>query len=64
MDWDDLKPKPAKAIAVGENLEALSLAELEARVVSLTAEIERTRTEIARKQKHTAAADALFGKSS
>lgn len=64
MDWDDLKPKPAKAIMVGETLETLSLAELETRIASLTGEIERTRAEIERKQKHTAAADALFGKSS
>ncbi len=51
MDWDDLQ-KPTKAeIVVGESLERASLAELEARIMALEAEIERVREEIARKKK-------------
>ena len=41
MDWDELKPEPPKAITVGEDLKTLSVAELEARIVTFTAEIER-----------------------
>ena len=60
MDWDDLKPKPAKALTVGEDLEALSVAELEARIVALNGEIDRIRAELAAKKVHEAAASALF----
>jgi uncharacterized small protein (DUF1192 family) len=60
MDWDDLKPKPPKAITVGEDLKTLSIAELNERIAALGAEIERTRTELQAKQAHEAAAAALF----
>jgi uncharacterized small protein (DUF1192 family) len=60
MDWDELKPKPPKAITVGEDLKTLSVAELEARIVTFTAEIERVRTELQAKKAHEAAAAALF----
>lgn len=61
MDWDDIRPKPPKAAAsVGENLETLSVAELEARITLLEAEIERTRAELAKKRAHESAAAALF----
>lgn len=60
MDWDDLKPKPAKAISVGEDLKALAIAELESRVAALKAEILRVEAEIDAKRKHEAAASALF----
>lgn len=60
MDWDELKPKPAKAIAVGENLEPLSVGELEARIVALQGEIERVKAELHAKKSHEAAAAALF----
>jgi uncharacterized small protein (DUF1192 family) len=59
MDWDDVKPK-AKGVALGENLETLSIAELTARVEALKAEIERVAAEIARKQAHEQAASKLF----
>jgi uncharacterized small protein (DUF1192 family) len=62
MDWDDLKPKPPKAIAVGEDLKTLSVAELEERMVALAAEIERIKTEMQAKKAHEAAAAALFKK--
>lgn len=61
MDWDDVRPKtPAKGMTIGENLEALSLAELEARIGQLEQEIERVRAELARKRAHEEAAAALF----
>jgi uncharacterized small protein (DUF1192 family) len=66
MSWDDDRPrpvKPAAAITVGEPLANLSIAELEARIAALTAEIERVRTELRAKQAHEAAAAALFKKS-
>ena len=43
MDWDDLKPKPPKGITLGESLKSLSVAELEARIAALHAEIERVK---------------------
>ena len=60
MDWDDVKPKPAKAIVIGEALETQSVAELQFRLAALVAEIERVGTEIERKRCQNAAADALF----
>lgn len=62
MDWDDLKPKPVKAVAVGDDLTRLSIAELDERVVLLEAEIVRIKAAADAKRRHTAAADALFGK--
>ena len=60
MDWDELKPKPLKAVTVGEDLKTLSVAELEARIVTFTAEIERVKAELQAKKAHEAAAAALF----
>jgi uncharacterized small protein (DUF1192 family) len=60
MDWDDLKPKPPKAITVGEDLKTLSVAELDERIAALTAEIERIKAELQAKKTHEAAAAALF----
>lgn len=61
MDWDDLKPKqPAKAVTVGEDLSAMSVAELDARVAALEAEIARVQTERRAKAARNAAADQLF----
>ncbi len=60
MDWDDLVPKPVKGVVVGETLEALSVAELEARIVALEAEITRVNAELDKKRRHEAAAAALF----
>lgn len=59
MDWDDVSAKKP-VITVGENLTALSLAELDQRIASLSAEIERVRAEIAKKKAHEAAAAAIF----
>jgi uncharacterized small protein (DUF1192 family) len=61
MDWDDDKPKtPANAITLGENLQHLSVAELEARLAALEKEKERVQAELNAKQAHEAAAAALF----
>jgi uncharacterized small protein (DUF1192 family) len=60
MDWDDLKPKPVKAITVGEDLKSIGIAELEARVAALRAEIERVEAEIKSKRSHGEAASAFF----
>lgn len=60
MDWDDLKPKPKATMAVGDVLDTLSVAELEARITAFTAEIERLKAEIQRKKAQTSAAESLF----
>jgi len=60
MDWDDIRPKPQADAALGENLEKLSVAELEARIRDLEREIERVGRELARKKAHEAAAAQLF----
>jgi len=60
MDWDDLKPKAPKGVMLGESLESLSVAELEARIVALQQEIDRVRGELAAKKAHEAAAAAIF----
>lgn len=60
MDWDDLKPKPKPAIALGEPLAALSIAELEGRIAALRQEIARVEAEITGKREHESAAEALF----
>lgn len=60
MDWDDMKPKPKPGLTIGESLETLSLAELEARIAALTGEIDRVKAEIAAKKAHEAAASAVF----
>ena len=60
MTWDDERPKPPKGVQIGESLETLSVAELEARIEALRAEIDRVAVEAARKRAHEAAAAKLF----
>lgn len=61
MDWDDdVSPKPATGVVIGESLETLSVAELEARIVELEREIARVKTELEAKRRHEDAASALF----
>ncbi len=60
MDWDDIKPKPATGAMIGESLETLSVAELEARIKDLEQEIVRVRAELDAKRRHEDAASALF----
>jgi uncharacterized small protein (DUF1192 family) len=57
MDTDDLLPPPK---AKPFNLEGLDVADLQARIAALEAEIARCRAIIAAKQDHRGAADALF----
>ena len=59
MDLDDAPKKPTSMV-IGENLDAISVAELEQRIQSLESEIERLRAEIAKKQASRNAADAFF----
>jgi len=60
MNWDDELPKPKATITVGENLERLSVAELDDRIQALEAEIARVKTERTAKQALISAAAALF----
>ena len=60
MDWDELKPKPEAAIAIGDDLSTLSIGELESRVQAFAAEIERVTAEMAAKKARQSAADSLF----
>ena len=59
MDLDDAPKKPA-GMVIGENLDAISVAELEQRIQSLESEIMRLRAEITKKQASRNAADAFF----
>ena len=60
MDWDEVRPKPKVGVAIGESLETLSVAELQARIVELEREIARVKTELEAKRRHEDAASALF----
>ena len=61
MDWDDIAPKTkARQAALGDNLSALSVGELEERIVAFETEIARVRQELQKKRAHEAAAAALF----
>lgn len=63
MDLDDiLGPRPDAPLTalLREDLDRLSVAELEARIVALEGEIARTRRRIAGATSHRADADALF----
>lgn len=64
MDWDEDRPTPTRSAAIGENLETLSVGELEGRIAAFAAEIERIRAELERKRAHESAAEALFKKPS
>jgi len=59
MDIEDL-PKKSSAMVIGESLDAISVAELEQRIVLLDSEIARMRAEIAKKQASKAAAQLFF----
>jgi uncharacterized small protein (DUF1192 family) len=59
MDPDEPTKKKADMV-IGENLEAISLAELEQRIHALESEIQRVRAEIGRKLASRNAADAFF----
>ncbi|MCB1433355.1 MAG: DUF1192 domain-containing protein [Alphaproteobacteria bacterium] len=59
MDLDD-PPRKTTGITIGENLDAISLAELVQRIEALESEISRIRAEIQKKQASKNAADAFF----
>jgi len=58
--WDEEKPKTPPKHSVGDDLSALSIGELEARIAALRSEITRTEAEIARKAEQTRLAQDLF----
>jgi uncharacterized small protein (DUF1192 family) len=60
MTIDDDQPKIKAGLVVGDNLDAISVGELEERVRVFQLEIERLQTEIARKNQSKSAADAFF----
>ena len=59
MDPEDLPKKPPDML-IGDNLDAISVTELEQRIQTLESEIARIRAEIARKRASRSAADAFF----
>ena len=62
MDSDENLPRPGDPLAllVKQDLDPLSVAELEARVATLEGEIARVRQNMQRAVNHRASADALF----
>jgi len=66
MDFDDASPRarPGDIVAqlIREDLDPLSVAELDERIRLLTAEVERTRAKRHSAVNHKASADALFRK--
>lgn len=60
MDWDESRPATQTGGSVGDNLETLSVAELEERIAAFSQEIERVKAELERKRAHESAAAALF----
>ena len=62
MDLDDAPSRPNDALAelIRQDLDRLSVAELEARVAALESEITRCRAKISQAVNHRASADALF----
>jgi len=67
MDLDDLLPRrkrdDALAALAAQDLDPLSVEELEARIAALETEIGRTRTKLDGARSFKSAADALFRKS-
>ena len=62
MDSEENLPRPGDPIAllVKQDLDPLSVAELERRIAALEGEISRVRNHIERAVNHRASADALF----
>ncbi|MDR6127955.1 uncharacterized small protein (DUF1192 family) [Sphingomonas sp. SORGH_AS802] len=62
MEIDDSLPRPGDRVdaLVREDIDALSVAELESRITALEGEIARCRARIAHAVNHRASADALF----
>ena len=60
MDWDDVRPKTASIVTLGENLMNLSVADLKERIIACEAEVARVRTEITKREAHEKAASQFF----
>jgi uncharacterized small protein (DUF1192 family) len=60
MDLDDLEPKKPSRDALGQDLSKHSVAELEALIATLKAEIARVEKALVAKQSHKSAAEAAF----
>ena len=61
MDLEN-EPRPKPQMVIGENLDAISIAELEQRIIALDSEVVRIRAEIAKKHVGKATADLFFKK--
>lgn len=59
---EDERPPVKRAHEIGQDLSALSLAEIDERIVLLQAEIERLAEARRKKDASRSAADAIFGK--
>lgn len=62
MDWDELEPKTKTKMVAPRNLEIMGVAELNAYIEELEAEIVRARAAIAAKQSARAGAESFFKK--
>ncbi|WP_267395366.1 MULTISPECIES: DUF1192 domain-containing protein [unclassified Sphingomonas] len=62
MELDDARPRPDDALTelIRQDLDPLSVAELESRITVLEGEIARSRLKLEHAVKHRASADALF----
>ncbi len=60
MNLDDELPKSKPIMVIGENLDVISIVELEQRVHLLEAEIARVKAEVIRKTASLSAAEAFF----
>jgi uncharacterized small protein (DUF1192 family) len=63
MELDHANPRPGDPVTLlaRQDLDPLSVAELEARIAALEGEIVRCRSRIERAVNHRASADRLFG---
>ena len=61
MDLEN-EPRPKPQMVIGDNLDAISIAELEQRIIALDSELVRIRAEIEKKHTGKAAANAFFKK--
>jgi uncharacterized small protein (DUF1192 family) len=59
MDLEN-EPRPRPTMVIGENLDEISITELEQRITTLDSEILRIRAEIVKKHAGKAAAAAFF----
>jgi uncharacterized small protein (DUF1192 family) len=62
MSEDDDRPKRKITHEIGQDLDLLSVKELQERIALLTEEIERLKAAVTRKQSSRSVADSLFKK--